>query len=196
MAKPALTIIQEFPYRGLPEEFSNKYHFTGPAPGDSASWKALADTVINALRPCFGTEVKFVRAYGYTDGDHPSIWSNDYKVPGPPQTGSGTYTAGPAAAGDAAAFIAWTTSKRNSRGKVVYARKYFHAVHASSTTAGDTLLGAQATAMQTFATACLNGTISSVFHLCLPDGTPALAGGPNGWITTRTLKRRGKRPPT
>jgi hypothetical protein len=191
-----MVVVQSFTYRDEAEEFSNKYHFAGPAPGDDASWKALADALIGHLRPMFTPVVTFVRAYGYNDGDHPSVWGHDYTIPGPPLAGNwGGDAQAQKPAGDQAAFIRWPTTKRNSRGKIVYARKYFHDMYVGLTTP-DRVSASQYALMQTFANACIDGSISSVFHLCLPDGTPALAGGPDTWITTRTLKRRGKRPPT
>lgn len=197
MAKPALVVVQSFLYRGQPEEWSNKYHFSGSAPGDSASWLALADAVIAAKRPTQTSETTFVRAYGYNDGDNPSVWSHDYTVPGPPLAGSlSTVGLGPQCPGDSAAWIRWPTAKRNSKGKIVYARKYFHGVHQQDVSLIDVLATNQSTAMLTFATKCIDGTISAVFHLCLPDGTACETPIVSYWLTTRTLKRRGKRPPT
>jgi hypothetical protein len=196
MAKPAIVIVQSFMYRGAPEEFSNKYHFLGPAPGDDASWKALADSLIAQLRVFNSASIKYVRAYGYTDGDNPSVWGHDYEQPGPPPVGSMTPPSdGDPVAGDQAAFIKWPTTKRNSRGKIVYARKYFHGIAGHSTNA-DEVNSSQKIFMDSFALKCTDGTISSVFHLCLPDGTVCQPGFTDQWMTTRTLKRRGKRPPT
>jgi hypothetical protein len=196
MSKPAIVMVQSFSYRDQPEEFSNKYHFAGPAPGDDASWLALANSLRTALTPCFTSGVTFHRAYGYTDGDNPSVWGHDWEIPGPPPVGSmPTPSDGYQPPGDTAAFIRWPTAKRNSRGKMVYARKYFHSVYGLSGD-HDHVSYTQAVLLDAFAAKCIDGSISSVFHLCLPDGTPAQSGGTQPWLTTRTLKRRGKRPPT
>jgi hypothetical protein len=196
MAKPAIVVVQSFQYRDQPEEFSNKYHFAGPAPGDDTSWKALADSLINVLRPAFTSSISFVRAYGYNDGDHPSVWGHDYAIPGPPFVGSAPApTDGIPVPGDAAVMARWPTVKRNSRGKIVYARKYYHGIAGLGSDA-DKVSNIQKALLTTAMGKLLDGTVSSVFHLCLPDGTPALAGDVSIWMTTRTLKRRGKRPPT
>lgn len=196
MAKPAIVLVQSFTYRDLPEEWSNKYHFAGPAPGDATAWAALANSLLNALRPCFSSQTVWHRAYGYNDGDQNSVWSWDWTNPGPPPGGS-LITPGDGAriSGDVAAMLKWNTNKRNSRGKVVYARKYMHGIF-GSTGDPDKVSTGQKTALDAFATKCTDGTISSVFHLCLPDGTTASNGSCDTWLTTRTLKRRGKRPPT
>lgn len=196
MSKPALVIVQKFTYRGAPEEFSNKFHFTAQSPGSDANWKAAADALIAALRPCFPVGNTFVRAYGYNDGALPSVWSHDYTLPGPPLAGTFNGGSSQEAPGDVAAFSYWPTAKRNSRGKIVYARKYWHGVYIASTTQPDNLLGLQATAFQTLTTLLFNPGVTGMGPICLPDGTAVTAGGINGYLTTRTLKRRGKRPPT
>ena len=197
MSKPAIRIIQSFTYQSEAEEFSNQYNFSGSAPGDPASWKALADALIAALRPLFSASTTFHHAYGYNDSDQPSVWGHDYTVPGPALGGTfvpGTDVQMP---GDTAAWIRWESDKRNSRGKTIYARKYFHDVYGDAgTNRPDHFSTAQSTAYMTFANKCLDGSISQVFHLCLPDGTPLHTPVASYWLTTRTLKRRGKRPPT
>lgn len=191
-----MVLVQSFPYRGQPEEFSNKYHFPATPPSSDFNWKAMADNLITHLAPCFSVKTSFVRAYGYTDGSKPSVWSHDYTLPGP--AGKGTYVPGsaPEASGDTAMMVYWPTVKRNTRGKIVYCRKYFHDVYLQPSPNNDSIASTQATALQTFATWIFQAASNDMGGLCLPDGTPALAGGPSGWATTRTLKRRGKRPPT
>lgn len=196
MAKPAIVIVQSFSYRSAPEEFSNKYHFAGPAPGDDASWLTLANALVAVAKACFSAKTTFVRAYGYNDGDKPSIWSHDWTVPGPPVAGTLLPGSSPEFPGDVAATVRWDTPKRNSKGKHVYARKYFHDIYGQGSSEPDRLSAGQSTAMLAFARSCVDGTVSSVFHLCLPDGSPASNPAVAYYTTTRTLKRRGKRPPT
>lgn len=81
---PRLVIVQSFTYRGKAEEFSNRYSFKGPAPTSGTAWKALADKVIAALRPCFNAPITFVRAYGYQPSAIGADWVYDYSSPGPP----------------------------------------------------------------------------------------------------------------
>ena len=196
MAKPAIVIVQGFTYRDLPEEFSNKYFFAGSAPSSAAGWVNVANTLMAALAPCFSTATRFHRAYGYTDGDNPSVWSHDW-VANNENFGGGLPTTGAwAMPGDVAATVRWASDKRNSRGKVIYARKYYHDVYAFLSGAEhDKLWVNQSSAILTFAGKLLDGSILPG-NLCLPDGTPVHTPAVDPWLTTRTLKRRGKRPPT
>jgi hypothetical protein len=196
MAKPAIVLVQEFTYRGAREQYSNKYHFAGPAPGDAASWLTLSNSIWNVLKSCFPANTTHVASYGYTDGDNPSVWSHDYTVPGPPPTGTLPAPTGWFPPGDTAAWVRWTTDKRNSKGKIVYCRKYFHQVAAKSANENDEVAADQHAQLQAFAQTCVDGTISSVFHVCTPDGHLGSAPAVGTYLTTRTLKRRGKRPPT
>jgi hypothetical protein len=196
MAKPAITIVQSFLYRGQPEEFSNKYHFLGPAPGDDTSWEALTSNLVDALRAFNTSAVTFHRAYGYNDGDQPSVWSYDWTVPGPPPAGNITTPTTPVPPGDAAAWLRFDTTKRNSKGKMVYCRKYFHGIHQQNEPNHDLVDTSQEQYMTAFGHKCIDGTISSVFRVCTPDGHPASNPVVGTFLTTRTLKRRGKRPPT
>lgn len=193
---PRLVLVQAFTYRGKVEEFSNRYSFKGPAPTNATAWSALADKVIAALRPCFGTEVTFVRAYGYQPSAIGAEWVKDYTSPGPPLAGSGTF-AGSIMPGDVAMTLRFTRDTPRADGKKVYIRKYFHAVH-QDTVAGnyDRILPAQQAAFTTFGTSFMQGTIDPTFIGVTPSGLTCSSPHADQWLTTRTLHRRGKRKAT
>lgn len=193
---PSIVMVKEFPYRGQNEEWSNKYHFSGTTPANAAAWKALADALGAAEAGIFTTQTKIVRAYGYEAGNDIAVWSFDYR--GPPDTtipGTLTFGASSAAPGDAAATIRWYTGAVNSRGKKIYCRKYFHDVKEHSTTR-DALDTSQQGNYATFAAKVIDGTLPGSFRYCGPQGAVLSSPSVSPWITTRTLKRRGKRPPT
>lgn len=194
---PSITIIKSFTYRGLAEEFSNTYHFSGTTPVDYAAWKALADAIITAERPTVESNVTFVQAYGYAAGTNHSVAQIDYRV-APNTVLAGTLTSDgmQMMPGDVAATVRWQTPDYTEYGKRIYLRKYFHGVKALNTTQIDKLNLNQSTALATFAAKLIDGTLPGSFKYCGPQGAVASNPAVNQWLTTRTLKRRGKRPPT
>ena len=191
----SITIVKSFDYRGAREEFSNTYHFEGTTPANDAAWKTLADAIITAEKPTVDNSVQFVRAYGYVAGNENSVAQIDYTVP--PNTvaiGTGAFGGtGNEMPGDVAATIRWYTGALSSRGKKIYCRKYMHNVY--SGTDQDHLNAAQRTALGVFAAKLIDGTLPGSFKYCGPQGADLSTPEVSQWLTTRTLKRRGKRPP-
>lgn len=187
-------MIQSFTYRGNAEEFSNTYHLDGTTPTTHAGWKTVADDLIAKVRLCFDSSVSFVRAYGYVAGVAHADAVIDYETTdGPVLTGNVSWD-GPPAPGDAAMMCSWWDGAYNSRGKKIYLRKYFHGVH-ESPTGGDLVNALQHTHLQTFADDLLTNPISGDLRLVSPQGRSPVNANASQWITTRTLKRRGKRRP-
>lgn len=195
-AVTGLTIVKGFTYRDDPsEEFSNTYHFKNPPPGDAASWGVVLNAALSKEQAIFPATTHFVRAYGY-DSDDPNahhVFSWDWTQPGPPPTGSFSGGGTLQMAGDQAACVEWMTSRLNSRGKKIYLRKYFHTGYMSSSDHDKldvTWLGAlNQFAGLTTGMNLVHGGLRSRTH----DETLQV-GSTIQWVTTRTLKRRGKRP--
>jgi hypothetical protein len=196
MAKPMIITVKSFTYRGQAEEFSNAYHFNETPPANPAAWRTLIDAFVAAEKLIFGPDVTFPRAYGYADSAADATVLVDYLALSITNQGAMSATGKVAAPGDAAFTVRWATSKKSTKGKNVYLRKYFHnAFIANALVNNDTLDATQKTAAQTFADKLKNGTITG-FTLCGADGTMSGIAAVNPWVTTRTLKRRGKRPPS
>jgi hypothetical protein len=192
---PRLLLVQSFTYRGEPEEWSNRYSFKDLTPTDSVTWKAIADAFIAALQPCFGTQTTFVRAYGYAANAIGAEFVHDYASPGPPLGGTYPGSVQNLVPGDAAVFARLTSDKLDRRGKRVYGRNYYHNVFGRPGPDQDQVEQNQQSALTTFLTAYTQGTIHPKVDSCLPDGTNTHSPHVDQWITTRTLHRRGKRPP-
>lgn len=193
---PSITIVKKFTYRLLAEEFSNTYHFSGTVPTDHAGWKTLADAMIAAEKLTVESGTSFVRAYGYVAGNENSVAQIIYDggADGAAVAGTGSFT-GNRAPGDIAATTRWYTGELSSRGKKVYARKYWHGVLIDAAN-GDKLATTQKTALDVWAAKLIDGTLPGSFKYCGPQGAVLSAPQTNQYVTTRTLKRRGKRPPT
>jgi hypothetical protein len=190
-----LTIIKKFTYRAdTQEEWSNQYWFTGATPADATAWNTLRAAIVAVERTIYPAAVTVIGAYGYaSDADGATaVYS---LAPGVGDlAGQLSLTGGHVAPGDDAVWVRWKTSRTNTNGKPIYLRKYFHPAVITDSTAED-VLAAQTTALDALALKCKDGT--------LPDGRTITARGhtdtivsssSSPWSTTRTLKRRGKRP--
>lgn len=193
---PSIVVIKRFTYRGISEEFGNRYHFSGTTPTDIAGWKTLADAIIANEQGTVSAAVSWVRAYGYVAGNDNTVAVIDYTIaPNVVIVGNGAFTSSQQAPGDAAAWIRYATPNFNTKGKRIYLRKYMHCVFRDVSNP-DLLLPAQKTALGTFAAKLIDGTLPGTFRYCGPQGAVASAPTVSTYLTTRTLKRRGKRPPT
>lgn len=190
-----ITLVKQFTYRGdANEQFSNTYHLTGSVPSSNADWLALATALATYEAKVFGP-VSTVKAYGYaTDNpDDNSVWQTDWA----PGTITGGLVIGSSipAPGDAAFWVRWKTSRLNEHGKPIYLRKYFHDARTPAG-GGDAIFPTQKTNAEAFAVKLTDGSF-------VPDGRKIrsqlhdetiLSSSASSFLTTRTLKRRGKRP--
>lgn len=185
-------LVKQNPYRGKPEEWSNGYYLSGPAPSTPAAWDALLNACKDAERPANSSATSYVHAYGYLDpeghADRGLLWDGNLAAnQGSMPSLSGATTM----AGDQAACIRFRVGQ-NVKGRPRYLFKYIHFL---TDTPGDALNPDRISRLQAAFEKFRDGTLSGTYKLGAPDGT--LAGSPEviPWKTTRTLKRRGKRPP-
>lgn len=191
-----ITIIKKMAYRdSSDEEWANVYHVTGSNPADGTAWQDIIDDIINTEKACYPSAVKIVRAYGYNSGSDVANYVKNYSADGAEISGTYTYVLGDEEvpwAGDQAAWIRGRVGT-SSTGKPVYVRKYFHGgtspVGAPNEVATD-LRTAYLAHAASLASAGLGGTRT----WCSPGGAVVSSGGASTYVTTRTLKRRGKRP--
>lgn len=201
MAAPStvLTVIKNFTYRGnANEEWSNTYAFSGTTPTDATAWRTLFNALVTEEKTLYNAGVTVVGGYGYNripvKGDH-AIWSVDLTVaPNTPVPGT-LSGAGAAPAGDQAAWVRWGLDRFNTNGKRVYLRKYFHG-GILVTNGGDGLQAGYLTALTAFGAKMRDGSFAASRTIVSKDGEVPISHGASPFITTRTLKRRGKRPPT
>lgn len=199
-SQAGLTIIKSFTYDGHAEEWSNQYWFKGTVPANPTAWRALFDAIVLKEKACFDTNTMVVRGYGYdSDADNASaIWTVDLQV-SPETPVHGTLATAdsthPQAPGDAANWIRHKTSRLNTKGKAIYLRKYLHGVHTNGASSGDFPYATQKTNLTALATLLDDGTLPGTLTISARKHSDTiLSRGVNTYITTRTLKRRGKRP--
>ena len=194
MAGPGVVTIKSFSYRGNEEEWTNRYHFTGDAPSSDSDWRDLVDGLVALEAGPLTDNNHIVRAYCYENTDDHSVYTYDLTHYDGYVPGALDHTDAAMYPGDVAMWCRWSTGRTTSKGKPIYLRKYFHGVLANAYPNEDTLYAAQATALEAFALAVLSAN----------DAWPGLADTDGGSLpgqylagtfnTTRTLKRRGKRP--
>jgi hypothetical protein len=193
-----VTLVQQMTYRGdATEEWSNTWHFRDPPPSSSAAWETAVTALAQLVKTVIPDTGKIIRAYGYDDdSDKPvSVYTKDWLLEGSPIVG--TYNplgSDFPLAGDQAYFIWWKLDKRNSRGKWIYLRKYLHDGYCDFTDPDRPAVDYKAQCellagwMHNVGTPFAGGVRSRT------DPAPILEHGVSEFITTRTLKRRGKRP--
>jgi hypothetical protein len=198
-----LTVIKQFAYRGdTHEEFSNTYALTGATPADSGAWRTLFDALVAEEKKLYPAGTKVVAGYGYhrvpQTGDS-ADWSVDLTV-APNAVVPGTFAPGAGGfqlPGDSAVWVRWGLDRLNSKGKRVYLRKYFHPAFNDGTPANvDVVVAGQVTALAAFGAKLQDGTFAGARVLTDHLGTALIGHAVSTFVTTRTLKRRGKRPPT
>lgn len=190
-----LTVEKSFTYRGAREHWQNAYHFD-QVPADSTAWQALANMVVGLEIPMFPANVQFEKTYGHNPGTPPIlVYENDIAPPGEGGA-AGTFT--PIATehqvpGDDAVFIRYGTTQKSTRGKPIYLWNYYHAVFYDATV--DTFSARQKTAFDALGTAMVNGiNVNGVtFRRAGPRGAVAQNHTTSPYITTRTLRARGRR---
>ncbi len=194
MAAAQITLIKEFLYRGLPEEFSNSYHLDS-FPDNRGNWVDLVEALAVLELEVMHSGVTYKRALVYEDSDHPAIWTIVFADEGGEPVGNLGGIGAEQAAGDQAAVVSWRTGLVGSSGKPIWLRKYFHGVWTKPPTDMDFISDDQNAALVTFGEALRTTEITAAHYFAdkngrRPDGPERV----DEFITTRTLKRRGKRP--
>lgn len=198
MAAPttALTVIKRFLYRGVAEDWSNHYMLSGSTPADNAAWRTLFDALVAQEKTLYTAATTVVRGYGYDDVGEDAIakWQVDLTVaPNTPVAGTLTNSPVQLFAGDDAAWVRWGLDRLNQDGKRIYLRKYFHDGHKLNNQR-DQLDSNYVSMLTAFGTKMRDGSFAGSRVITDKLGTATVGSGVSTYVTTRTLKRRGKRP--
>lgn len=190
-----LTMNKSFTYRDQREIWCNVYHLDVVPPA-TADWSALFSAVWNLEKAFLPIDVQLEGTTGHEPGEPPVlVWEYDQPPVGEGGSAGSWVPAAQeyATPGDAASWVRWGTDLKNSRGKPVYLRNYFHGVY--TTGDSDRIAPGQVTGL---------GALGAAFQTGITtNGRTYRRTGPNhgspqnhkvaDFITTRTLKRRGKR---
>ncbi len=156
-----ISITKEEQFRGRNEEFSNVYHFDAAVGMDPAN---LANAVAQKERPIFNSTVQFKswKAWGPTDQGEAA---NEMLA-----EGNFEFLSGGAGLqqiySELAAVVSWSTGRKNTRGQMIYLRKYLHVCGSEGTSTGPGLTDAtipvtQQTALITYGNAVKNVNVGA-----------------------------------
>lgn len=179
MAIFAVSITKSVGFRGVQQEFSNVYHFSGTTPS-AANALLLAQNIRNQEQDFHSSDVTFLRFKAWTAGGTPG--ANQMIAQGS-LTGIGLQGTNSSMDRERAVLIRFANGI-DTRGRPVYLRKWFHSCGSCQgvTFAGAGILQNTAqiasgdrTTIQTAAAGFLSiGTPGGPYQLCSPSGT---AGG-------------------
>lgn len=187
-ATPSIKVVKQWTMRGVTRQFSNRYHFNGGTPADTAHWTTFSDAVVNAEKALWPAgHVTIVKTVGYAAGSDVPVFSKTYSA-----AGTLTLTSGSAAPGDVAALVRYTTTARTRKNHPVYLFNYYHGVYVA--TDGDTLQSDQSAAMAHYASQWTGGFGGfsdgvNTYDRAGPNGATATSSLVETYVTHRDLPR-------
>lgn len=121
MARFGVSIVKSVSFRGVNQEFSNRYHYEG-ASMTSSQAAQLAANVAAAEKVFHATDVNFVRYHVWLDTGSPGTSS---MLSQGPLSGTGATTPNTSMDRERAVLVRWPAGT-DSRGRPVYLRKWYH----------------------------------------------------------------------
>lgn len=185
-ATPSIRVIKTFQYRGVNRTFSNRYHFNGGTPADTAHWTTLSDAIVTAEKAIYTNWVSITETIGYAAGSEVPVFSKVYST-----AGTGGWGAASRATGDSAILVRYATTARTSKNHPVYLFNYYHGAYTDGVSVGDTPNSTQKTAVSTYATSWLSGFSDGTtsYVRAGPKGATAVGALVESWLTHRDFPR-------
>lgn len=185
-ATNSLKVTKSFTYRGVTRHFSNRYHFNGGTPADTAHWTTFSDAVVTAEKAALPSTVTIVGTTGYLAGSEVPVFSKVYSTAGTCSSAGGVI--GP---GDAASLVRYSTTARTSKNHPIYLFNYYHAPLIASGNP-DNLLAGYSSALGTYAGTWIGAGFSDGTNTYVrsgPNGATAVGQLVESMVTHRDLPR-------
>lgn len=185
-ATPSILIRKHGGYKGGTKEWSNRYHFSGGTPADSAHWTTLANAIVTAEKAALSTNTTIDEAIGYAAGSDVPVWSGTYATAGTVATGA--YANAPL---EVAALVRYSTDVRTAKNHPVYLFNYYHRVLLDESVTTETLASTMASALGTYAADWISGFSdgANTYHRAGPNGAVALGAYVHPYVTHRDFPR-------
>lgn len=184
---PSIRIVKQFNLRGGSGHFSNRYHFSGGTPADSAHWTTLANAIIAAEKalylPIASGGATIVEAVGYAGGSEIPVFTAAYST-----AGTGSFAGYVPQASDVAGLIRYSTPDRSSKNHPIYCFNYYHAVGSAGTFANlDAMDAAQLAAFGVYGADWIAGFSdgANTYKRSRPNGNTC-----NGYFVEPSLTHR------
>lgn len=191
----SIVIAKSINYRGAPEIYTNKYHLEGTTPTTLAEARTLLRAIWSSERGALGANTKLTGGSFYVAGNEAARFMFDATNMGgttAENSGGITSNTGEGTPGDAAVWVRWGTTERNSKNKPIYLRKYFHGFPTEAD--GDIPAAAVRAALAAHGAKMYDGTLPGGMKVCGPQGADAVSHAVAQFVTTRTLKRNARVP--
>ena len=119
--RASLRIIKEFGYRGQVTRWSNRYYIANPTQLNQSQATQMLDAIVGHEQLIYDATQKIVEGLAYNPGSDVPILTKTYN-----QVGTGAFTGGTRAAGDAAAVVRYGTTQKTSKNHPIYLFNYYH----------------------------------------------------------------------
>lgn len=187
---PSIKVVKTTPYLGGSVVWSNRYHFSGGTPADSTHWTTLANAVTTAEKAIYAASpvlTQIIETVGYAAGSEIPVFTKTYALNGT-LAPAGTI---PAAPGDAAVLVRYSTASRTAKNHPLYLFNYYHGIYTNGVGSQDYPWATQKTAIATYATSWITGFSDGSFTLvrCGPQGDLATGQLVGTYITHRDFPR-------
>ena len=177
---PSIKVIKQGTFKGGSHRWSNRYHFAGGTPADSAHWTTFSDAIVTAEKAALNGSQTIVETIGYAAGSDVPVFSKTYSTAG---TNGGT-TGHISVPLECAGLVRFSTSGRTSKNHPIYLFNYYHGADPSEY---DLLISTWKSALGTYAAQWISGFSdgANTYTRTGPQGHPALGSIVEEYTTHR-----------